>query len=81
VVKPFLLQELGNAEFIEKHNIGKVVWDEKDATADDIENFITDTAELDKMKANMAAMVKEYSRHDMMSEIDYDILKEELKCS
>lgn len=81
VVNPFLLQELGNAEFIEKHNIGKVVWQECDATADAIEEFITDSEGLDEMKKNMAEMVREYNKHDILSEIDYDMLREELKCS
>jgi processive 1,2-diacylglycerol beta-glucosyltransferase len=81
IVNPFLLQEIGNAKFIEKHHIGRVVWKEEDATADDIEKFVCDDAALKEMKQNMADMVREYSQHDMASEIDYDLDGEVLKCS
>lgn len=69
VVNPFLLQEIGNARFIEDHGIGRVVWKEKDATPDDIEEFISNTEKLDEMKKIMLKICKANSKYDIMTEI------------
>lgn len=76
VVRPFLLQELGNAEFIENNGLGKIVWNEEDATPDDIEDFITDTKALDTMKKNMRKMCREYRKNDIMTVIESDMEEE-----
>jgi UDP-N-acetylglucosamine:LPS N-acetylglucosamine transferase len=81
VVKPFLLQEFGNAEYIVRHNIGKVLWAEENATADDITDFLQDDEKLNAMKKNMSSIAKAGNRCDIISEILYDLEDEELKCS
>ena len=40
VLRPFLSQEIGNAKFIEKNEIGTVVWDKSENTTQDILNLL-----------------------------------------
>ncbi|MEG1050233.1 MAG: glycosyltransferase, partial [Oscillospiraceae bacterium] len=56
VCTPFLMQEVGNAEFIEQNNIGKVVWSKKTDIASDVLALIKNTALLNMMKYNMCAL-------------------------
>ncbi|NLD10739.1 MAG: hypothetical protein GX671_03145 [Clostridiales bacterium] len=81
IVRPFLLQELGNARYIEKKHIGRVLWYEKDATADDIEAYINNAGDIEAMKDNMYAIVKKDEKCDIITEILSDMGKAELKCS
>lgn len=53
VLRPFLSQEIGNAKFIEKNEIGTVVWDKSENTTQDILNLLRTPKLLDKMKKNM----------------------------
>ncbi|WP_303857397.1 MGDG synthase family glycosyltransferase [Aminicella lysinilytica] len=81
IVKPFLLQEIGNAEYIEKNHIGRVLWSEKDATADDIDAYISNTGNIEAMKNNMYDIAKKDEKCDIITEILSDMGKVELKCS
>ena len=81
IVNPFLLQEIGNAKYIESKHIGRVLWSESKATANDIESFMNNTEELNRMKNNMNAIRKENEKCDIMTEIVFDINNEELRCS
>ncbi|TDP58088.1 MGDG synthase family glycosyltransferase [Aminicella lysinilytica] len=81
IVRPFLLQELGNARYIEKKHIGRVLWYEKDATADDIEAYINNAGDIEAMKDNMYTIVKKDEKCDIITEILSDMGKAELKCS
>lgn len=79
VIKPFLSQEIGNAKFIEAMGIGKVLWDNEERMAEDIEALINDKALLLKMKNNMEVIrneigqsrVKDIYERDLKY-VDYD---------
>ena len=76
VIKPFLEQELGNARFIEEHNIGRVIWsDEIDIKADILELLSNDVL-LDKISENMRALRSSYDNTDLLSIIGNGGLKE-----
>lgn len=76
VIKPFLEQELGNARFIEEHNIGRVIWsDEIDIKADILELLFNDVL-LDKISENMRALRSSYDNTDLLSIIGNRGLKE-----
>lgn len=62
IIRPFLEQELGNARYIEEHNIGRVLWDEKVDETDDIIEFIGNDELLMTMKENMAEIEKQYEK-------------------
>lgn len=53
VIKPFLSQELGNAQYIENLNIGRVSWSKNTDISDDILSLIENKKLLNKMKHNM----------------------------
>lgn len=53
VIKPFLSQELGNAQYIESLNIGRVLWSENTDAAEDILSLIENKKLLSKMQDNM----------------------------
>ena len=53
VIKPFLVQEVDNAKYIEKNNIGRVSWSKKNNFSKDILELLNDEKELNKMKNNM----------------------------
>lgn len=53
VLHPFLNQEIGNAKFIEKNEIGEVVWDKKENITQDIIELLETPSKLEKMRTNM----------------------------
>ena len=53
VLHPFLNQEIGNAKFIEKNEIGEVVWSKKEDITQDILSLLETTSKLEKMRTNM----------------------------
>ncbi len=50
---PFLSQEIGNAKFIEKNEIGVVVWNKSENVSDDIIQLLKSPDKLEKMRENM----------------------------
>lgn len=65
VMRPFLAQEVGNAEFIEKMNIGKVVWKNNFDIADDIIVLLKDDESLNKMKYEMRLLKGEIGKFNI----------------
>ncbi|MGF6375605.1 processive 1,2-diacylglycerol beta-glucosyltransferase [Clostridiales Family XIII bacterium PM5-7] len=53
VIRPFLEQELGNAKYIEEHNIGRVIWSNQTDEAEALINLIHDNELIQLMKSNM----------------------------
>lgn len=53
ILYPFLSQEIGNARFIEKNNIGKIVWSKTKNVTQDILNLLNSKIELNNMRKNM----------------------------
>lgn len=53
VLNPFLSQEIGNAKFIEKNEMGKVVWNKTGNVAKDILDLLKSPDELENMRKNM----------------------------
>lgn len=53
VLNPFLSQEIGNAKFIEKNEMGKVVWNKTGNVAQDILDLLKSPDELENMRKNM----------------------------
>lgn len=53
VVKPFLVQEVKNAEYIEEEYIGKIIWDKKADLVESIISLLNDNKEINSMKVNM----------------------------
>ncbi|WP_312649103.1 MGDG synthase family glycosyltransferase [Aminipila sp.] len=53
IIRPFLSQEWGNAEYIENLNIGRVLWSENTDVAEDILSLIENKNLLNEMQENM----------------------------
>jgi len=53
VIKPFLSQEVGNAEYIQSLNIGRVLWSNNINIAGDLLSLIENQKLLNKMQENM----------------------------
>lgn len=53
IMPPFLSQEIGNAKFIEKNEIGVVVWNKSENVSDDIIQLLKSPDKLEKMRENM----------------------------
>lgn len=53
VIRPFLMQEISNAEYIERNHIGRVVWSQSADVTHDMLSLLHDTARLHTMKQNM----------------------------
>lgn len=53
IIRPFLMQEIGNAEYIEQNNIGRVIWSDSINMTRDILALLHDEPLLHKMKRNM----------------------------
>lgn len=62
VIKPFLLQEVGNAEFIEKMRIGKVAWENDSDISKDILSLINNEKSMGEMKYNIQLLKREVSQ-------------------
>jgi len=59
IINPELEQEVGNAYFIEQHNIGRVVYDGVKLSSD-INDFISNEELLKEMRRNMSKLSEEY---------------------
>jgi len=59
VIKPFLSQEVGNAEFIEKMLIGKIAWENDFDISEDIISLISNERLMGEMKYNMQLLRRE----------------------
>lgn len=53
VIHPFLMQEIGNAQYIERSGIGRVLWSKTDNVTYDILALLQNRAQLAAMKQNM----------------------------
>lgn len=61
VINPILSQEIGNAMFIEKMHLGKIIWEDNINTAEDIINLVNNTKRLNEYKSNMKLIQNEIS--------------------
>lgn len=53
IIHPFLMQEIGNAQYIERSGIGRVLWSKTDNVTYDILALLQNHAQLAAMKQNM----------------------------
>ena len=60
VVKPFLVQEVRNAEYIEDERIGRVVWNKEEEVVEDIISLLNDNKEIVNMRINMKSIKKSF---------------------
>lgn len=77
VIKPFLTQEVGNAEFIDSNNIGKVIWNKKVSITKEILTLLNNEIELKTMSNQMKNLKAQ------LVDIPYTTIperKEESKC-
>lgn len=65
VIKPFLSQEVGNAEFIEKTGIGRIVWENDIDISKDIISLIRNEKFIEEMKSNMQVLRSEVSEFQL----------------
>ena len=56
VIRPFLMQEIENARYIEQHDIGRVVWSRADDVAFDILTLLQNNVQRAIMQRSMAAI-------------------------
>lgn len=56
VIQPFLMQEIGNAEYIERSGIGRVLWSTPDDMTHDIVALLRNRAQLAAMKRRMESL-------------------------
>lgn len=61
IIKPFLKQEVGNAQFIASENLGRVVWYDDTDIANDIISFISNENFINTIKENMGRMKNQWS--------------------
>lgn len=61
IIKPFLKQEVGNAQFIASENLGRVVWYDDTDIANDIISFISNERFIQTIKENMSRMKSQWS--------------------
>ena len=59
IIHPFLMQEVGNALYIEKNDIGMIKWKKKENISKDVIELINDEKRLNQMKENMRRIKKE----------------------
>lgn len=77
IIKPFLSQELGNAEFIESLNIGRVLWSKNIDAADDFLSLMENEHLLCNMRDNMRRIKKHL---DLRSPLIFSGLKGDNPC-
>lgn len=56
VLKPFLCQEIGNAEYIEQQNIGRVRWTNETSMSEDLQSLLQNPYLLQTMRNNMRSI-------------------------
>ena len=70
ILKPFLVQEIGNAKYIEKNNIGRIMWSKKINIADDIISLLENKLVLKSMRSNMKNLQKKWDTTYSLSYFD-----------
>lgn len=75
IIKPFLMQEVGNANYIENNKIGEVIWSNKDNIYNRIINLVNDKNKLNIMQKNMKKLKQEFKKINLNKEIS-----EMIKC-
>ena len=68
IIHPFLMQEVGNALYIEKNNIGMIKWKKKENISKDVIELINDEKRLNQMKENMRR-IKNETQNDYLETI------------
>lgn len=53
IIEPTLAQEIENAKYIEKNNLGHIVYDSDSFNEDDLVSFIKDKARINRIRTNM----------------------------
>lgn len=71
IVAPTLQQELGNAEYIEKHGIGQIVYSMDEFTEENLRDFMLDKTLINNMKNNMARLTY---RMESSNPLDYMVV-------
>lgn len=67
ILYPFLSQEIGNAKFIEKNNIGKIIWSKTENVTQDILELLNSPIELKEMKKNMQKIKSELEKINILN--------------
>lgn len=68
IIKPFLCQEVGNANFIDMKNIGQVFWNNKKWASNVIE-ILNDDEKLKNMKINMKKVNDNFEKYSIFDAI------------
>ena len=68
IIHPFLMQEVGNALYIEKNNIGMIKWKKKENISKDVIELINDEKRLNQMKEDMRR-IKNETQNDYLETI------------
>jgi processive 1,2-diacylglycerol beta-glucosyltransferase len=76
IIKPFLSQEVGNAEFIEKMLIGKIAWENNSNISEDIISLISNDRLLGQMKYNMQHLKNEISEFKLNEVYERNVKKD-----
>ncbi|MBS5315676.1 MAG: hypothetical protein KHY44_04715 [Clostridiales bacterium] len=79
IIRPFLAQEVGNAAYIERLNMGRVIWSEKVDLISDLLELLEDEKRLGEMQCNMR-QVKECINKNSPLTYYYSQRKEEVAC-
>ena len=66
-----MLQEVKNAKFIEKREIGQVVWNKENDIVNDILSLINDDKTISKMKSNMKKIKENINQEEILSVINH----------
>ncbi len=61
ILKPFLMQEIGNAKYIEKENLGQIMWSKKSDIAMDVMSLLNNPKLLQNMRHNMKIIRENWS--------------------
>lgn len=61
IIRPFLEQEFGNARYIENHNIGRVLWDERADEGEELLRLLSEDQLLCQMRANMERLQQDFA--------------------
>ena len=67
ILRPFLAQEIGNAEYIEQNNIGQVMWTKYSDASSDILSLLNNPSLLRTMKKNMDEIRRSWHSYDAVS--------------
>lgn len=62
IIKPFLLQEVGNAKFIQDKQIGEVVWQKREALALDVISLLNNEEKLAGIRHNMRILKENFDK-------------------